>query len=288
MAWRSAVSRSRRAATCCCSSWLNSSMRARPRSLARYMAASASRSSCSADEPCAADGDADAGGRVQLAPRQRDRLVQRRDDALGELDRLADVGDVFAHDHELVAAEAGDGVGRADRAWRAGCATSTSSWSPTTWPRPSFTSLKRSRSRKSTATLVVGALGACQRVREAVDEQQAVREAREVVVQRLVRERLLGALAVGDVAHLHEVVARARRRRRARAVMSISTDDDAAVGAHHAVLALVERRVAAQEPLDPAARALALGRVEELERAAAEQPFDGVRRAARRARGSPT
>ena len=33
------------------SSWLNSSMRARPRSLARYMAASASRSSCSADDP---------------------------------------------------------------------------------------------------------------------------------------------------------------------------------------------------------------------------------------------
>ena len=83
-----------------------------------------------------------------------------------------------------------------------------SSWSPTTWPSLSFTSLKRSRSRNSTATWLLGAFGARQRVREAVDEQQAVRQAGQVVVQRLVRERLLGALAVGDVAHLHEVVAR--------------------------------------------------------------------------------
>ena len=55
----------------------------------------------------------------------------------------------------------------------------------------------------------------------------------------------------------------------------MSTDDDAAVGAHHAVLALVERRVAAEQPLDAVARALALGRVDELERAAPEQPFAG-------------
>ncbi len=66
--------------------------------------------------PGAAECDAHARGGEQLATRQRDRLVQHLDDAFGELDRFGDVLDVLAHDHELVAAEPGDGVGRADRA----------------------------------------------------------------------------------------------------------------------------------------------------------------------------
>ena len=251
------------------------------------MAASASRRSCSADDVGAADRDADARRRVELATRQRDRLVQHRDDALGELDRLGDVGDVFAHDHELVAAEARHRVGRADRTGEptrdldeqlvADDVTETV-----------VDELEAVEVEEQDRDVALGAFGARQRVREAVDEQQAVGEVGEVVVQRLVRERLLGALAVGDVAHLHEVVA--------RVAVGVAHErhvdqhrDDAAVAPHHAVLALVERvRRRCSRRSMPPTRALALGRVEELERAPTEQPVAGCARAARRARGSPT
>ena len=130
----------------------------------------------------------------------------------------------------------------------------------------------------------VGAIGTGQRVRQTVDEQQAVGEAGEVVVERLVRERVLGALAVGDVAHLHEVVA--------GLVDRVAHDrhvdehrDDAAVGPHHAVLPLVVRGVAPEEAVDPGARALALGGVEELQRPAPEQPVDRMAEELARARG---
>ena len=129
------------------------------------------------------------------------------DDAFGELDRLADVGDVFAHDHELVAAEARDGVGRADRR-RQPARHLDEQLVADHVAEPVVHELEAVEVEEQHGDVAVGALGARQRVREAVDEQQPVREVGEVVVQRLVRERLFGALAVGDVADLHEVVAR--------------------------------------------------------------------------------
>ena len=45
---------------------------------------------------------------------ERERLDERVRGALGELDRLALVAEVFAQHDELVAAEAGDGVLAAD------------------------------------------------------------------------------------------------------------------------------------------------------------------------------
>ena len=80
-------------------------------------------------------------------------------------------------------------------------ATAISSWSPTWWPSESLTSLKRSRSRNRTAAAARRrrALGAADRLVEAVEEQHAVRQAGERVVQRVVLEALLGLLAVGDV-----------------------------------------------------------------------------------------
>ena len=61
--------------------------------------------------------------------------------------------------------------------------------------------LKRSRSRNSTAAQQsrVVALGAPDRLVEAVDEQHAVRQAGERVVERVVLEAALGLAAVGDV-----------------------------------------------------------------------------------------
>ena len=53
-----------------------------------------------------------------------------------------------------------------------------------------------------TATVAVAANVARERVGEAVEEQGAVREARERVVERAALEQVLGAAEVGDVFHL--------------------------------------------------------------------------------------
>ena len=60
------------------------------------------------------DRDPDAGGDEVLARREHDRLVDRLRDALGNADRLVRAVELLAHDEELVAAEARDGVGRPD------------------------------------------------------------------------------------------------------------------------------------------------------------------------------
>ena len=98
-------------------------------------------------------------------------------------------------------------------------ATSTSRRSPASWPSESLTTLKRSRSRNSTATPRVAPARAPQRLAEAVEEQRAVGQAGERVVQRAVGELELGALALGDVArHADHLVrlAAGRRGRRGR------------------------------------------------------------------------
>ena len=80
-------------------------------------------------------------------------------------------------------------------------ATAISSWSPTWWPSESLTSLKRSRSRNRTAAAACGvrALGAADRLVEAVEEQHAVGQAGQRVVQGVVLQALLGLLAVRHV-----------------------------------------------------------------------------------------
>ena len=122
--------------------------------------------------------------------------------ALGDHGRLAGVADVVEQDGELVAAEPGDGVAGAQRRTPAGARPRRSSRSPTWWPSESLTSLKRSRSRNSTAAHArpaLAALGAQDRLREAVQEQHAVGQPGQRVVQRVVLEALLGLAAVGDV-----------------------------------------------------------------------------------------
>ena len=211
---------------------------------------------------------------VELATRQRDRFVERGRDAFGELDRLVHVLDVLAHDDELVAAEARHGVGRANGR-RQAARHLDQQLVADHMAEAVVDELEAVEVEEEHRDAALRALGVCERVREAVDEQQAVGEAREVVVDGLVRERLLGALAVRDVAHLHEVVARLVER--------VAHDghvdehrDDAAVGPDQAVLALIVRLAAAQEAVDPRARALDLGGMEELQGSPPEQPVDGV------------
>ena len=89
-------------------------------------------------------------------------------------------------------------------------ATATSSRSPAECPRLSFTTLKRSRSRKSTATRSWLTAAARELALEPLDEQRAVGQAGERVVDGLVRERGAARAALGDVFHLaHEVERRA-------------------------------------------------------------------------------
>ena len=189
-----------------------SSQRARPCSLARYMAASASRTA-GRRRPARGrgpgDGDADAGGDEVLAPVDREGLGEGGGDALGDRHRLVLVGEAVDQDPELVAAEAGDGVARAQVGAQ---------------PR-------RHRPQQLVAGVVAeavvdqleaveveeedpdrraGAVRASQRVAERVDEAEPVGQAGERVVEDAVAQRLVGGVALDRVGEhvgrgLHEV-----------------------------------------------------------------------------------
>ena len=125
------------------------------RSLARYIAASASRSELRgvARAVGGRDRHADRGRREHLVRRRARRRVRSVASARSAIaQRLVGRAEVLAHEHELVAAERRDRVARRARRRRAGARPRTSSSSPTSWPRLSLTSLKRSRSMNSTAT----------------------------------------------------------------------------------------------------------------------------------------
>ena len=70
-------------------------------------------------------------------------------------------------------------------------AAATSSASPVEWPYESFTSLNRSRSMKSTPTSVPSRSARSSASVQPVEQQRAVRDARQRVVHRLVPDRLL-------------------------------------------------------------------------------------------------
>ncbi len=96
--------------------WSNSSIRPRPRSLARYIAASAWRTSSSALLfATVPDRNTDRRGEHHLVVVEEERGAQHLVDATGAVGDLVDVARFVAQHHELVAAEAGDGVGFARR-----------------------------------------------------------------------------------------------------------------------------------------------------------------------------
>ena len=102
-------------------------------------------------------------------------------------------------DRELVAAEPRDRVLDA-QARLSRSAIVFSSWSPTSWPRLSLTTLKLSRSRNITADARLVAGGAAQRVLQPIQEQGAVRQAGQAVVERQPLQLGLGPLALADLA----------------------------------------------------------------------------------------
>ena len=111
IARRSADSRSRRADTSVCMRWSKSSMRPRPRSLARYIAASAWRTSSSArsSPPFQTAMPIDAVSMTSSSPSD-ERRAQHLVEATGAVGDLVDVARLVAQHDELVAAEPGDRV----------------------------------------------------------------------------------------------------------------------------------------------------------------------------------
>ncbi len=79
-------------------------------------------------------------------------------------------------------------------------AAAASSSSPTSWPRLSLTSLKRSRSRNRIAVGALAAAQALDRLLQAVHEQHPVGQAGERIVQRPVADVVVGHLALERVA----------------------------------------------------------------------------------------
>ena len=125
--------------------------------------------------------------------------AERVEDPLGGLDRRLQIVDVLEQDRELVAAEPGGGVGRADAR------------------RDALRHLEQHPVADGVPEAVVDGLEVVEvdeqhghahalaqrpghRVADALVEQRAVGEMRDRVVERLVGELLLERLALGDVA----------------------------------------------------------------------------------------
>ena len=127
------------------------------------------------------------------------------------------LADVVEQQRELVAAEAGDGVVGPQRRLEPARDRLAAAGRRRAWPSESLTTLKRSRSRNSTAAQHSGWWRWARRIDlvEAVDEQDAVGQAGERVVQRVVLQPALGLAAVGDVGERADDAGRAARRRRA-------------------------------------------------------------------------
>ena len=125
------------------------------------------------------------------------RLLQ---DALGDHRRLVRVADVVEQQRELVAAQPRDGVVGAQRRFEPS-RDRLQQLVADGVPEAVVDDLEavEVEEQHRRAALGVVALGAPDRLVEAVDEQHAVREAGERVVQRVVLQAALGLAAVGDV-----------------------------------------------------------------------------------------
>ncbi len=100
----------------------------------------------------------------------------------------AGVVDLLDQDGELVAAEAGDRVGRAQASFEARGQPPDRSSSPARWPSESLIVLKSSMSMKRTPTGLPLLASAADGEREPVEEEGAVRHSGERVVESLVSD----------------------------------------------------------------------------------------------------
>ena len=144
--------------------------------------------------------DPDRGADEQLAPVDHERRLQAVQDALGDDRGLARVADVVEQERELVAGEPGDGVVRPQR----GLQPSRHRLQQLVAARVAEAVVDdleavEVEEQHGRAALGVMALGAPDRLVQAVQEQDAVGQAGERVVERVVLQAALGLAAVGDV-----------------------------------------------------------------------------------------
>ena len=168
--------------------------------MAAYIATSACcRSSLAVGAVLGVERDADADADLEHQTLDRERLPQRLDQALGDPARRREIGRARQQDRELVAAQPGDGVGRAQRPLQA---------------RPDFGQqqiaelmaervvdvLEAVEVEQQDRHVVTGALRASDGVLDPVVEQGAVGQGGQRVVQGQALELGLLRLALGDVA----------------------------------------------------------------------------------------
>ena len=205
-----------------CMSPANTWWRARPPALARYIAVSASRSMSSGRVVARArqrDADADAG--EHLVPAHLDRRRQLLVDPLGDAGGVRLAVDVVEQHGELVAAQARERVARphaalepargADQQLVAGLV------SEAVVDRLEAIEIEVEHREQRIAQRAPRAV---KQVLEAVEEQRAVREIGERIVERLPLKLLLDLLALGDVARDPEGADDVPRRDRAAGASS--------------------------------------------------------------------
>ena len=149
----------------------------------------------------AREGDADGGGHDEVAAGHGDRLRERELHALGHRGRLARIADVLQQHGELVAAQPGDGVARTERPAqpaRDGLEELVAGLVPEgVVDRLEAVEVEEQHRAAPTAAAPARAP---QRPREAVEEERAVRQAGERVVQHVVAEAVDGAPVLDGVA----------------------------------------------------------------------------------------
>ncbi len=147
--------------------------------------------------------DADAGGREHLAAVERERVAQRVHDALHHGDRARIVLRVLEQHRELVAAQPRDGVGRAHAREQP---LRGDREQPVAHPvaQAVVHRLEVVDVEEDQRELLLVAPRERERVRHPVEEERAIRETGELIVERLVRELRLQRLAVAHVARVHD------------------------------------------------------------------------------------
>ena len=132
-----------------------------------------------------------------------ERVLQRLLDTLGDHRRLAGVADVVEQDRELVAAEPGDGVagpqGRLQPARDGDQQAVADVVAERVVDELEAVEVQEQHGPAGFRPRPPAALRAPEGLIQAVEEQHAVREPGQRVVQRVVLEALLGRAAVGDV-----------------------------------------------------------------------------------------
>ena len=146
-----------------------------------------------------AERDADAGGGEDFVAAEHERHVERREDALGHGGRFERIFEIVEQHRELVAAEPRDGVAGPDRLAQH-AADRDQQLVADRVAEAVVDQLEAIEIEEQHRDEPVGvALQARERAAEAIEEQRAIRQSRQRVVEGVVQQLLLEAAALGDV-----------------------------------------------------------------------------------------